>query len=504
MKHLIRHGGLVLLLLFCGLSSASAQLHVSKIIITNVGPAATSEQLVRANIHVKIGDVYVPTSTDDDVKNLYNTGYFFNIQVVPKIDDGGVTLTYLLQGKLKLTHIKFEGATKFSNVKLLKKVTSKIGEPLDEVKLFSDSQAIEKMYQQSGYPRTTVKAFLDNPDESLGHSGARFEITETAKMKIVEVSFPGASAFPQNKLRKVVKTRKHWFLSWITRSGIFKQDQFEDDQERLADYYRTNGYVDFTLVTTNLVNLTPKTMKVEFVVTEGKQYTVGNITFKGNTLFKPDEIIEGLKQQHADRRSKIPIGEHGLEVDTRFVFKPDLLQHDIQSIEDFYGSRGYIDVRLGSNLKVNQIPNTETGNMDLEYQVDAGEKSLIEKIEIRGNSKTKDKVIRRELAVSPGETFDMVLVRLSKERLEGLQFFEKVDTRPEPTVVPQRKDLIIGVEEKSTGQFQFGAGFSTIESISGVAELSQVNFVQAAVFYRWRPETAVATAGGNIAAGLPR
>src|SRR5205823_1880473 len=116
------------------------------------------------------------------------------------------------------------------------------------------------------------------------------------------------------------------------------------------------------------------------------------------------------------------------------------------------------------------------GTMDLEYQLDAGEKSYIEKIEIKGNSKTKDKVIRRELAVAPGEVFDMVQVRKSKERLEGLQFFEKVDTKADPTVVPSRKNLIVGVEEKSTGQFTFGAGFSTVESISGFAEVRQSDF----------------------------
>src|SRR5262249_20744722 len=117
-----------------------------------------------------------------------------------------------------------------------------------------------------------------------------------------------------------------------------------------------------------------------------------------------------------------------------------------------------------------------TGTMDLEFLLEEGQKSYIEKIEIRGNTKTKDKVIRRELAVAPGETFDMVRVKVSKQRLEGLQYFEKVDTRPEGTDVPNRKNLIVGVDEKNTGNFTLGAGFSSVDSIVGFAEISQGNF----------------------------
>ena len=129
------------------------------------------------------------------------------------------------------------------------------------------------------------------------------------------------------------------------------------------------------------------------------------------------------------------------------------------------------------NLQRRQrIPNTETGTMDLEFKIDEGQKSYIEKIEIRGNTKTKDSVIRRELAVSPGEVFDMVRVRTSKQCLEGLDYFEKVDARPKPTDVPDRKDLVIGVEEKNTGNLTVGAGFSSVDSLVGFAEVTQGNF----------------------------
>jgi outer membrane protein insertion porin family len=132
----------------------------------------------------------------------------------------------------------------------------------------------------------------------------------------------------------------------------------------------------------------------------------------------------------------------------------------------------------GPTLRAAYIPNVETGTMDLEFQIKEGQKSRVEKIDIRGNNKTKDKVIRRELAISPGETFDMVRVKISKQRLEGLQYFDKVDMRPEATDPPiaGRKDLIVNVEEQNTGNFMLGAGFSSVDALVGYAEVTQGNF----------------------------
>src|SRR5205085_3423233 len=160
----------------------------------------------------------------------------------------------------------------------------------------------------------------------------------------------------------------------------------------------------------------------------------------------------GLRQIHAYKGQKGKVGPNGLLMDVGDVFRPKGLAQDIEDLEDFYGSKGYIDVNGSSrNLNVIKVPNTETGTMDLDFQLEEGQKSRIEKIEIRGNTKTKDKVIRRELAVSPGETFDMVRVKRSKTRLEGLGYFDKVDARPESTDVLGSKNLVIGVDEKNTG-----------------------------------------------------
>jgi len=472
----------LLLAIFC-LSAAYSQFagpKITKIEIRHRGPVTVSDDLIRANIRVKVGDPYLVAAVDDDVRNLYATGFFYNIQIAREEGTGGFTLVYVLQEKPRLTELKFQGNKKFSESKLRKKLSTKINDPLDERKLFTDKQEIEQMYQKAGYPKTDVK-YEPVIEEAAGRATITFVITESPKVKIVEVDFVGATAFKQKKLRKVVKTRKRWMLSWITQSGYFKDDVLEEDKEKLIEYYHDHGYIDFDIKDIQIVNPTPRSMIIRFIVYEGAQYKVGSVKFTGNKLFTTNDIAKGMKLLHDLARVKAKIGPNSLQMDVGDIFTPKGYSKDIDQVEDFYGSRGYIDVSQSArNLTVLRIPNTESGTMDLEFQIDEGQKSYIEKIEIRGNINTKDKVIRRELAVSPGEVFDMVRVKVSKERLEGLQYFEqgKVEARPEPTDPPiaGRKNLVVGVEEKNTGNVQLGAAFSSVDQIVGFAELNQGNF----------------------------
>jgi outer membrane protein insertion porin family len=469
----------VLFLLFTWLPAGLAQRVSAKVVridIKHIGPPATSDELIRSNLRVKAGDLYLRAAVDDDVRSLYATGFFYNIQVVADDTPEGVILTYKVQGKPRLTEIRFQGNTKYKNAKLLKKISSKPDEPLDERKLFTDAQDIQKMYQKSGYPRTEVKYVL-NIDENAGRGTATFQIAESGKVKILEVDFVGAQAFTQRKLRRVVKTRKHWMFSWLTGHGVFKDEQFDEDKEKLTQFYREKGYIDFEIKDVQLLNPTPRTMIVRITVYEGTQYKIGAVKFTGNKLFPTPELVAGLHAQHVRSRNKAKIGPNGLTMDVGDTFTPGGLTKDTEAVEDFYGARGYIDVRSASrNLNVVKIPNTESSTMDLDFQVEEGQKSYIEKIEIHGNTKTKDKVIRRELAVAPGELFDMVRVKLSKQRLEGLGYFERVDTQPETIDVPNRKNLIVDVEEKTTGHVSLGAGFSTVDSLVGIAEYNESDF----------------------------
>lgn len=439
---------------------------IKEIEIRHVGPPAASDALIRANIRVKEGDTYSPIGADDDVRSLYSTGYFYLIRTLPPEPvNGGVKLVYLVQGKPVLSEIRLQGNKKYKNRKLLKKATSKVGEPLNEQKLFNDAQEMLKIYQKAGYQRTTVRYLPPVIDANSGRGSVTFEIVEAPKVKIADVEFIGAEAFKQKKLRKQIKTRRHWMFSWLTGSGVLKDEVFDEDKEKLADFYREAGYIDFELKDVKQDYTSPNRMVLRLLVDEGRQYKVGSVTISGNTNFTSDQIMKGIVSMGREVKPKMTPGE---------TFTPKGLIQDMEAVRDFYGSRGYVDtwVRPIKN------PNTEKGTMDLEYRImqeEAGP-SFIERIEIKGNTKTKDNVLRRELAVHPGETFDMVRVKISKSRLEQMGYFDKVEAEDQDTTIPNRKDLVIDVEEGTTGHVELGAGFSSIESLFGFIGYREGNF----------------------------
>lgn len=478
MNNLFRHAWLAAICLLTVLLPLSASgATIKKIELKHVGPPAVSESLIKANIRVKEGDTYNRLAVDEDVRSLYSTGYFYNIRVAEEDTVGGIILTYALQGRPIVTAIKFTGNTKFDSGKLMNKIRAapvkpdgkpgtefgglfggpksetRIGQPLDERKLFGDTQVIKEMYQKAGYQKTEIKYVL-NIDENAGRGTVTFEITEAPKVRVIEITFDGAQAFPQKKLRKIIKTRKAWIFSFLDSRGKLKDDQLEDDKEKILEFYRGEGYIDFELKEVKYEYETPNRVKLHFIISEGRQYKVGAVQIKGASLFPTNDLLKTLKMK---------VGE---------TFTPKGLSRDVEAIQDYYGLRGYIDARCFAR----KTPNTDTGTMDLVYELTEGEKSYIEKIEIKGNVKTKDKVIRRELAVYPGEVYDMVRVKRSKERLEQMGYFERVDARPEETDVPNRKNLVVGVDEKNTGNFSIGAGFSSVDSLVGFAEMSQGNF----------------------------
>ena len=471
----------------CAAWSQTTGTKIARVDIKFVGPASVSEQFIRSNLRLKAGGLYHPDSAQDEVQALSATGQFYNIRVTTDMpDDGDVILTYIVQARPRISEIKLAGNKKLNDTKLKKKITVKVGDPLDEQKLFTDSQEMEKLYEKYGYPGSQVNA-IPTIDEVNGRGSVTFQITESPKVKITKIEFVGAAAFPQKQLRKQMKTVQHWMFSWLTGSGVFKQDDFDDDRNRVTDFYHSHGYLDFEIKDVKLDHPTANTMVIRFFVFEGRQYKVGTITFAGTTLLPTNAVNLDFKAGPEPKPKTSPAHKtwvaerqfsHAFAMKSGSTFTPDGFDKDTKAVQDFYGSRGYIEVSQGQALNVERVPNVDSGTMDLKFEVEEGQKSYVERIDIQGNLKTKDKVIRRELAISPGEVFDMVRVETSKQRLQNLQFFSKVDLQPQPTDPPiaGRKNLVVSVEEQNTGNFTLGAGFSSVDALVGYVEVSQANF----------------------------
>jgi outer membrane protein insertion porin family len=440
---------------------------VHKISVKHTGPPAVSDAFILANIRTKEGERIYRATIEEDEASLYATGFFYHVRVDQTITAEGVDLTYVVQGKPILTEIRITGNKKLTLSKLKKKVTSKTGQPMDELKLFHDAEAMKELYQKKGYPDSTVTVQPPAIDELAGRASVTILVNETPKVRLVDVIFDGATAFPQKKLRHVIKTRRHWMFSWLTGTGVLKKDQFDDDKDTLVEFYQNQGYIDFAIQDIRFDHPTPNHMIIHIVVSEGRQYKVGTLTIRGNTLFTTNDFIKGVViDKQLMRLTNVPGA----------IFKPSAYDADRDTIENMYGSKGYLTRGGNTVITPSRTPNPATSTMDVAFDIQEGEKCYIEKIEIKGNVKTKDKVIRRELAVFPGEVYDMVRVKISKARLDNMDYFTKVDTTAEDTDVPNRKNLVIGLEETSMSTASIGAGFSSVESIVGFVEVKMKNF----------------------------
>ena len=451
--------------LVCGQLSDSVPVgaKVQKITLQHIGQPAASDTLIRANIRLKQGDIYTLKSTDDDIHNLRNTGFFEKVNVSDKVVDGGVEVIYTLVAKPFVTEILFEGNTggrKFRESRLRKKIRSRTGETLSRPIIFSDTRAILKEYQKGGYHQAEVDYEVRH-DESLGQAIVTFQIDPGPKVRIEDIVFGDAVAFTSRELRKVLKTRRRWFMSWLTGSGKFETEQWDEDLQMLTQFYQDEGYIDFKVRNIQFEYPKEGKMVIRLDLYEGSRYQIGNVTFEGNTIFTEDQIRRGVQVLE---RPVAPLMLEGA------IFTPTGLNDDRDAIRDFYEAYGYLD----TGVRVERVPNTDRGTMDLVYTIREGSLSYVEKIDIRGNTRTRDKVIRRELAISPGEKFDMVSVEISKRRLQGTGLFQVVDTQVEKIPeLPNRRNLIIGVEEARTGHFLMGFGYSSIEAM-----FAQIGFVQ--------------------------
>lgn len=444
---------LVLIALTPSQHARAAEVIVRELEVRFIGPETVHRAIVTANIQTAVGKPTSRQIIEQDVRNLIATGYFFDVRVLEEPLVDGVKIIFQVQGKATIKEIVFEGQKRYKEERLRRELSQKAGDILDERKLHQDTAKISQLYQKSGYPDAKITHDI-SVDKDTGKAIVRIHIDEGPRVFIKRIRLLGAKAFPEKRLLRLLKTRHHWWGSWLAGTGVLKEEDFAEDMDKLIEHYRDNGYIDMEIRGTRTERVGTKWMILYIDIFEGTQYKVGAIRIEGNKLFPAAELEKRLRMT-ADK-----------------TFTPGGMQADLKAIEDYYGSRGYLD----TTVRAIRAPNVESGRIDMTYAVREGELIYIEKIQIRGNTKTKDKVIRRELAVTPGEIYDTVRVDRSAERLRNLGYFSKVEATPEPTQIPNRKDLVITVEEQRTGSLTFGAGFSSIDNFIGFVEVTQGNF----------------------------
>lgn len=443
----------LLALAFTALSAIAQQgPPVKSIEIQYAGPATISRERILANMRTAVGKPYSEFNVEEDIRNLYATGNINNVRIFGEpTSDGQIRVIVVVQPKPIISDITVEGASPRLERRIRREISAKVNDPLNEASLEADRQKILTFYQDRNFPDATVLV-RTQVDEGAGKARVQFTISEGGKSVIGRVSFSGVSALSEKDLRKAVKTKKRGLLSFITKTGRVQSEMLDADTAAVRELYQNAGYIDAG-VEAEVVPFRDASVEVVFRVTEGPQYSVGTVDLDGAVAFTRDEVLQ-----------QIQLAPGG-------VFSPKAVRDDAKRISDMYGTRGYVDMQL--------IPETTSAGattVNVIYRIDEGDQSYVERVNISGNTRTKDKVLRREMAVSPGDVYNTVLVDASRQRLQGLDYFERVETYPSETLIPGRKDLNVVVEEKRTGSFNFGVGFSSIDSLLGFVELQQRNF----------------------------
>lgn len=443
----------------------AAPLKVGTVTIKFVGTASVNEQVVRANMRVREGAELDEAMIDQDIRSLYRTGLFEFVQVERSEISPNNTVDFVFEvtPKFRVMAIYFDGNSRIKDGSLEKEIKSTPNLALDERQVKEDAEKLREYYQKAGYNEVSVTYSIDR-DRSTGFGTITFKIKEGARVKIAEVRFEGNEHFKSGRfgsvfkrgLHKQIETRKWWFLSWLTGTGRFKDEQFEDDLDKLRDFYRENGFLDVEIAPEKIQFDYPKPgrLVITIPINEGRQYRIGDIGIKGNKVYPSSLLMRILRQKTGD------------------VFVPSKLDKDTERLQDFYGRDGYLDTRV----RLVRKPNVNTGNIDVDYEVLESEKFYVESVNIEGNTKTRSTVILRELTLGPGDVFNAVSMKISKLRLENTRFFDDVNVQDEPTNLPGRRNLKVAVREGRTGNLTFGAGFSSLEQATLFAEFSQSNF----------------------------
>lgn len=404
---------------------------------------------ILAKLKTRIAQDYNQAMISDDIKRLYNTGYFSDVSVDRQEVEGGYKVTFIVVEKQIVDKVTFTKLKFLSPDAILNKIKTGKGKFLDTKTLNEDIRAIEELYAKKGLSQAVVTVETKR-DEIDNKASVHFIIKEGFRVKIKNIVVDGNLTFPRKRILKIIKSR----YAWLFNSGFLKSDVLDEDIERIKSFYEREGFIDAT-VTCDVQALDDSRRVVAFHVHEGKRYYVEQVTLVGNVIVPEAEIFGVMK-----------------EIKEKGIFSRDKLGVDISSIRSLYFDKGYIFV----NVQESAALNPTTGKVDVRLDIVEGDLAYINQIKIQGNDRTRDIVIRREVRLFPGDRFDGGKLRRTKERLNNLGYFEDIGYDIEDTDIPDKKDLVLMVKEAKTGSFSFGAGYSTVDQLVGFAEIEQKNF----------------------------
>jgi len=405
-------------------------------------------------IKTHAGETLDDEKTDADIRAIYKLGHFQDVQASKEESDKGVVLVYSVQERAIVRDILFEGNKELSTEKLKEAFELRQNSVFSAKDLARSIAKVKKMYGDEGYYLADVQA--QTKKTSTSDLTVTVKIVEGDKILIKEIRLDGNKEFSDSKLKKVMETKEKWFMSWLTSAGTYKEEVLKNDALLLSDYYLNNGFINIKIGEPTIrLNETRTALDVHIGITEGEQYRIGAIGFKGDLLDPAADLEKKLKS--------VP-GE---------VFNRSLLRTDIGTLTDVYGDKGYAFATINPLTRLDNDKKT----VDMTFDMEKGELVSIERINIVGNPKTRDKVVRREMRLTEGGLYSSTGIKRSKQNLMNLGFFEEANIATAKGSASNKLDVNVDVKEKPTGTFSIGGGYSSLDGFVGQGSIQQSNFL---------------------------
>lgn len=458
-----RAGWILALVLFLGVHSSAVHVPAawaqSGLLIEEIevrGAERVEPEAVRRAARLVAGQALDDLQVAAAIRGIDELGFFSDVVVRVRAGTTGLVVRIDVVEKPSIRRIVLEGNDKVSDEDIEEAIPIRVGAILDEALVRQSVRRIEDLYREKGYYLASVRSEV--VEASAATVDVRFEIREEQRVRIAQVAFVGNERIPDRELVRIMQNRPGGMLAFLSPFGTFSRETFQNDLQMLRSYYYENGYLD-AAVGDPLVELSHDRQRLYLTIplTEGEVYTVSDVSVSGNFthLATPEEVM-ALVQMAPEQQ-----------------FRVTTFQGDVRRISDFFGDMGYATVNV--NFYPRQDPSTH--RVSIEYDIEPGALADIGRIEVRGNTLTRDRVIRREMMIQEGQQYRVSDIRRSERNIFRLGFFEtvtirEVARRDNPALI----DLIVDVVEQQTGQFQVGAGFSSYESFVATAQIAQNNF----------------------------
>ena len=403
-------------------------------------------------IKTKPGDAYNQAALRNDLKEIYAMGYFNDVQIDVSDSEKGKKVIFRIIEKPVIKSVIYEGIDELKEEDVKEAANIKEHFILNPAKITVAEEAIRQLYKTKGFYNSKVTGKITYPD----NQGAvvQFIIDEGVKMYIKEISVEGNTTFDDDELLDEIESSEKWFLSWLTEGGLLDMNLVQQDAGRIVAFYNDAGFLDAKIAEPE-IRQEEEWLYVKFIVEEGTRYKVGTVDFTGDLLKGKDELFALLTIQDNEYLSRSAI------------------RADILKITDYYAEAGFAFANIRPIVTKAAIGDS----MNVTFDISKNNLVYIDRISIRGNNRTRDNVIRRELRIAEGGVFDSKALRESTQALQRLSYFEEVNIIPEPSLDPDRMNVIVEVKEKSTGNFSIGAGVSSADGLILMGQISENNFL---------------------------